>query len=291
MGRKKTHSQIPTYDKLLIPTLKALKELDGSGSIEEINEKVYQIANIGEDILSIPHKEGGIQSKVDYRLAWARTYLKKFGLIENSSRAIWVLLNNDIDPDTYNPNEIVKAVRAENNIIEKDDSLEDKSLEIIIEDEPDELNWKEKLLKVLQDIEPSAFERLCQRILRESGFVQVEVTGKSGDGGIDGKGIVRINGFLSFHVFFQCKRFKDSVASSYIRDFRGAMQGRADKGLFITTGKFTREAIKEASRDGAPPIDLIDGDLLCEKLKEFNLGVKTELIEEVTITPEWFGKI
>lgn len=291
MGRKKIHNQVPTYDKLLIPTLKALKQLDGSGSIEEINEKVYEIANISEDILSIPHKENGIQSKVDYRLAWARTYLKKYGLIENSSRAVWALIDNDINPDSYNSNDIVKSVRNEDNKSGKENTSQDDSLGTIVEDEIDELNWKDKLLNVIQNIDPSAFERLSQRILRESGFIQVEVTGKYGDGGIDGKGIVRLNGFLSFHVFFQCKRFKDSVASSYIRDFRGAMQGRADKGLFITTGKFTRDAIKEASRDGAPPIDLIDGDLLCEKLKEFNLGVKTELIEEVTINPEWFDKI
>ena len=291
MGRKKTSGPVPTYDKLLIPTLKALQLLGGSGSIEEINEKVYEIANLDEEILSIPHKEVGVQSKVDYRLAWARTYLKKYGLIENSSRGVWALVNNDINPDSFSPNTIVKAVRSENREEEKETISQNKSLETVVEDEPDELDWKEKLLKVLQNIAPSAFERLCQRMLRENGFVQVEVTGKSGDGGIDGKGIVRLNGFLSFHVFFQCKRFKDSVASSYIRDFRGAMQGRADKGLFITTGKFTRDAIKEASRDGAPPIDLIDGDLLCEKLKEFNLGVKTELIEEVTINPEWFEKI
>ena len=291
MGRKKTSGPVPTYDKLLIPTLKALQLLGGSGSIEEINEKVYEIANLDEEILSIPHKEDGVQSKVDYRLAWARTYLKKYGLIENSSRGVWALVNNDINTDSFSPNTIVKAVRSENREEEKETISQNKSLETVVEDEPDELDWKEKLLKVLQNIAPSAFERLCQRMLRENGFVQVEVTGKSGDGGIDGKGIVRLNGFLSFHVFFQCKRFKDSVASSYIRDFRGAMQGRADKGLFITTGKFTRDAIKEASRDGAPPIDLIDGDLLCEKLKEFNLGVKTELIEEVTINPEWFEKI
>lgn len=153
------------------------------------------------------------------------------------------------------------------------------------------MDWKENLISVLLNIDPSAFERLCQRFLRESGFVQVEVTGKCGDGGIDGKGIVRMNGFLSFHVFFQSKRYKGSVGSGDVRDFRGAMQGRADKGLFITIGNFTREAIKEATRDGAPPIDLIDGEQLCDKLKEFNLGVKTELIEDVTINPEWFDKI
>ncbi|MDR1505419.1 MAG: restriction endonuclease, partial [Prevotella sp.] len=216
MGRKKTNGRVPTYDKLLVPTLKALKLLGGAGSIEEINEKVYEIANLDEETLSIPHKEGGMQSKVDYRLAWARTSLKKYGLIENSSRGIWVLINNDINPDSFKSNEIVKKVRTDDKRDEKEVIPLDK-LDTVVEDETDELNWKENLLEVVQSIEPSAFERLCQRILRESGFVQVEVTGKSGDGGLDGKGIVRLNGFLSFHVFFQCKRFKDSVASSYIR--------------------------------------------------------------------------
>ncbi|MCE1271999.1 MAG: restriction endonuclease, partial [Acinetobacter sp.] len=120
---------------------------------------------------------------------------------------------------------------------------------------------------------------------------QVEVTGKVGDGGIDGKGIVRVSGLLSFHVIFQCKRYKGSVSPSQIRDFRGAMQGRADKGLFITTGNFTRDALKEATRDGAPPIDLIDGELLCEKLKELKLGITTQLIEQVEIKTEWFEKL
>ncbi|MFN9338593.1 MAG: restriction endonuclease, partial [Candidatus Kapaibacterium sp.] len=128
-------------------------------------------------------------------------------------------------------------------------------------------------------------------ILIESGFFQDEVTGKSGDGGIDGKGIVRVSGLLSFHVIFQCKRYKGSVTPSQVRDFRGAMQGRADKGILITTGTFTREAIKEATRDGAPPIDLIDGELLCDKLKELKLGIETQLIETVNIKSEWFSNL
>jgi restriction system protein len=152
----------------------------------------------------------------------------------------------------------------------------------------DDTPWKSKALEVLFSISPSAFERLAQRVLRESGFTQVEVTGRVGDGGIDGKGIVRISGFLSFHVIFQCKRYKKSVGPSEIRDFRGAMQGRADKGLFITTGSFTREAVREATRDGAPPIDLIDGEILCDKLKELKLGITTKLVESVEIEFEWF---
>ncbi|MDY0930744.1 restriction endonuclease [Chryseobacterium sp. CFBP8996] len=291
MAKKKPNSIVPTYDKMLIPTMEALTILGGSGSIEEINESVYEIMGFDEEILAIPQNETGVQSKVDYKLAWARTYLKLYGLIENSSRGVWALKDNDINISQLDSGEIVKFVREKTRRT-KEDTESPKLQNEEVENEIIELlNWKEKLLSAILKIDPSAFERLCQRVLRESGFIQVEVLGKSGDGGIDGKGIVRLNGFLSFHVFFQCKRYKGSVGSGDIRDFRGAMQGRADKGLFITTGKFTREAIKEGTRDGAPAIDLIDGDLLCDKLKEFGLGVKTELIEEVTVSSEWFEKI
>ncbi|NQW26236.1 MAG: restriction endonuclease, partial [Cryomorphaceae bacterium] len=160
--------------------------------------------------------------------------------------------------------------------------------------EDDEENtWREQLLAVLLKMDPSAFERLTQRLLRESGFIQVEVTGRSGDGGIDGKGIMRLGGLLSFHVIFQCKRYKGAVTVGHVRDFRGAMVGRADKGLLITTGNFTKDAMREATRDGAPAIDLIDGDLLIEKLKELDLGVKTDRveIEKVTVDRDWFLSI
>ena len=155
----------------------------------------------------------------------------------------------------------------------------------------DELAWQQQLHRILLSLDPSAFERLVQRLLQESGFIQVQVTGKSGDGGIDGVGISRINGFLSFHVLFQCKRYQGSVTASQIRDFRGAMQGRTDKGLIITTGTFTRDAVKEATRDGAPPIDLIDGEQLVQRLKELGLGVKITMIESVEVNPDWFSKI
>lgn len=152
-------------------------------------------------------------------------------------------------------------------------------------------DWKDDLLALLvKELKPDAFERLAQRILRESGFVKVEVTGRSGDGGIDGVGVLRLS-LLSFQVYFQCKRYKGSVSPSAIRDFRGAMVGRTDKGLFITTGTFTAEAKREATRDGAPAIDLIDGDLLCDLLKNLKLGVTARMVEEVSISPEWFTKI
>lgn len=287
--------QTPNRKDLLIPTLRALETLGGSGTIEEINEAVYVIAEISDDILAVPHSEDGVQSEVDYELAWSRTYLKKAKLIDNSSRGIWALAKSDIQIVSLTI-ETILELKKENSPAPRHETKNNQDLEIeetneITDQVQETTNWKEDLLNVLLNIQPDAFERLAQRLLRESGFTQVEVTGKVGDGGIDGKGIVRINGFLSFHVIFQCKRYRGSVTPDKIRDFRGAMQGRADKGLFITTGTFTRESIKEATRDGAPPIDLIDGELLCDKLKELKLGISTKTIETVEINSDWFNNI
>ena len=291
MARKrKDAEQVPAYDKLMIPVLDALIGLGGSGTIEEINEKVYELKNFSEEVLEIPHGEAGSVSEVDYRLAWARTYLKKFGLLENSARGVWNLINSDVNTRGLNSDEIVRFVRNLYQIPKVEEQSNEKLDEEIFEEVEENLEWKEKLLKTILLISPSAFEKLVQRLLRESGFVEVDVTGGSSDGGIDGKGIVRLNGFLSFHIIFQCKRYKGSISSSQIRDFRGTMQGRADKGLFVTTGNFTREAKKEATRDGAPPIDLIDGEMLCEKLKELSLGVNTKFVEEVEIDEGFFSK-
>jgi restriction system protein len=280
---KETLSTLPTYDRMLIPAIKALQLLGGSGTTEEIYEKVVEILDIPDEVLEKLHGNTS-QTEVEYRLAWSRTYLKKYGLLENSSRCIWSLKSTTIDVNNLDAQEIVKSVRES----EKNQPIIPSNL---LEEIPEELEWHQQLHKVLLSLSPSAFERLIQRLLRESGFTNVLVTGKSGDGGIDGVGIARVNGFLSFHILFQCKRYQGSVTPGQIRDFRGAMQGRTDKGLFITTGTFTREAIKEAARDGAPPIDLINGEELVQRLKEFKLGVNIAMVELVEVDQDWFSKI
>ncbi len=277
---------IPTFDELMKPLLQALHGLGGSGSIEEIYAKTVEIIGVSDEVLAQLHDpEKSSLTEVGYRLAWARTYLKKYGLLENSSRGIWSLTEKARTNDTINPNEVVRFVRA----LDKAEAPKKRPVDETVRELAEEEGWKEKLSSVLTNsLDPSGFERLVQRLLRESGFIHVEVTGRTGDGGIDGKGIARIHGFMSFHVLFQCKRYKGSVGAGEIRDFRGAMVGRADKGLFITTGSFTPAAVKEATRDGAPPIDLVDGDELAEKLKEFSLGVQTELVERVSVDQGWF---
>jgi len=280
---------VPTFDRLMNPVIQALKQLGGSGTIEEINNKVIEIAKLTDKQLEVMHDPTrGSQTEVEYRLAWARTYLKKYGVLENSSRGVWALTPKGRQLEQINPQTVRRAVQSDQ-----------KQIKTTIPDEPQldeadtEMPWRDEILATLQKMDPSAFERLVQRLLRESGFIQVQVTGQSGDGGIDGKGVMRLGGLLSFHVIFQCKRYQGTVSASQVRDFRGAMVGRADKGLLITTGNFTKDAVKEAIRDGAPAIDLIDGDMLIEKLKELGLGIKTEKIEveKVTVDKDWLLSI
>ncbi len=276
---------IPTFDALMNPLIQALKSLGGSGTIEEIDAKVAEIAGLTDEQLQVlhdPEKSG--QTEVEYRLAWTRTYLKKYGVLENSSRGVWALTSKGSQLEKVNPQTVKRFVREQDRL-KRDVPGEGKALE-----DDTELTWRNELLSTLQKMPADAFERLTQRILRESGFIQVEVTGRSGDGGIDGKGIMRLGGLLSFHVIFQCKRYKDTVSSSQVRDFRGAMVGRADKGLLITTGNFTRDALQEATRDGAPAIDLIDGDKLIDLLRDLGLGVSVKKVEveQITIDHDWF---
>lgn len=286
---KRSASSVPTFDAMLLPTIQALQTLGGSGTTEEIYDKVVQLLNLPDKVLEILHGSTS-QTEVEYRLAWSRTYLKKYGLLQNSARGVWSLVSTSINLDDLDAKEIVKAVRDTHK--NKATQSESTDADVTVESETlEELTWHQQLHRLLLSLTPAAFERLAQRLLRESGFIQVQVTGKSGDGGIDGVGIARINGFLSFHVLFQCKRYQGSVSAGQIRDFRGAMQGRTDKGLFITTGTFTRDAIKEATRDGAPPIDLIDGEQLVQRLKELGLGVKITMIESVEVDTNWFTKI
>lgn len=283
-----TDEPFPTYQDILWPTLKALEVTGGSASNEELSERVAEIMDLSEEVLDVPSK-GGPMSKVDYRAAWARSHLKIIGAVENSDRGVWTLTDFGRQLESEEDvRQLVKEARAERRkerrakkavLVEEDD-----------DDQADEDSWEENLLAIMREMDPSAFERLCQRILRESGFIKVEVTGRSGDGGIDGAGVLRLN-LLSFHVRFQCKRYSGSVGSSQIRDFRGAMVGRADKGLFMTTGRFTKEAEREAVRDGAPAIDLIDGSDLCRLLKKLELGVKTETVEQVTPVPGFFNSL
>lgn len=290
MGSIATKKGLPTYPFYVHPTLKAILKAGGSATIEEIEEIVSQDMKISEYLLSIPHGKS-TRTEFQYRLAWVRTYLKKYGAIDNSERGVWSITEKGEGIGEQEALSVFQKIHAERSKKGRAHNLESENFDEIEEDvDSGPANWPDELLEIIGKIEASAFERLCQRLLRESGFTKVEVTGKPSDGGIDGIGVLRMN-LVSFQVLFQCKRWKGTVPPSVIRDFRGAMVGRADKGLIITTSSFSSEAKREATRDGAPTIDLIDGETLCELLKQRRLGVQTQMVEEVIINKEFFSTI
>ena len=284
MSENHSSVRVPTYDEMLWPTLVALKEIGGSGTNQEIEEAVIKIEGYTESQQDVLHGDGP-RSEISYHLAWSRTYLRKTGAIDNSARAVSSITDYGRSFTPADMSWIPAKARSmgSNTKVGTHDQSESFS------GKGDESDWRTMLLEVLQAMPPDAFERLCQRLLRESGFTKVQVTGRAGDGGIDGIGVLRVS-LLNFQVFFQAKRYKGSVGPAAIRDFRGAMVGRADKGLLITTGSFTTSAKDEATRDGAPVIDLIDGPELCNLLRELKLGVETELVEQVVIREDWFGQ-
>ena len=287
---------LPNLSGMMLATVFALKDLGGSASIQELDERVIELEGVTEAEQAFTMKNDENRPRVNYYLAWARTYLKRGGALENSARGVWALTEKGAGIESsVDTRAIYDQVTEEERARAKEKREAKKSLSSeIVEDEEEgpetAEDWKSQLLAVMRAMDPTAFERLSQRLLRESGFVKVEVRGKTGDGGIDGLGVLRVN-LVSFQVYFQCKRYKGSVGSKEIRDFRGALQGRADKGLFITTGHFTSQASDEATRDGAIAIDLIDGDRLCDLLKDNGLGIRTQMIEQITIDGDWFAQV
>lgn len=286
MAKRKGQAE---FVKWFGPVLDALRDLGYSGKPKEVCDKIAQNLNLDESFLDETLKSGA--NRFQNQVAWARQYLVWEGLLDSSVRGTWQL--TDTGRDTHlNYDEAHKLFLKWVEINQQ--SRKNKSRKEIIteqeEEDPDsmELTAESNLLEVLQSLSPSGFENVCKELLREHGFENVEVTGKSHDGGIDGYGILELNPFVSFKVLFQCKRYKGSVSRAQVGDFRNAMIGRAEKGIILTTGTFTKEAEKEANRDGAPPIELVDGKKIVEMFEMVQLGVKPRTIYEIDL--KYFAK-
>lgn len=274
----------PQFLDYTIPIIEILKENGGSGNASEIVDKVIELLNIPEAIVDETNASG--QSIVKNRIQWARFYLLKAGLIGSKKRGEWELTQEGFDAK-LNSDEVYKMFREVHKHYEgvnrkKGKKQEEDSDEEIVEDEEHSV----QLLNILKKLKPEGFEKISKRFLTELQIHEIVITGRSGDQGIDGTGVIKLNEVVNFNIVFQCKRYKDAVSPHHVRDFRGAMQGRADKGLIITTGRFTAEAKKEATRDGVPPIELIDGERLVSLFEDHKLGLKPVMVYE--IVPEFF---
>ncbi len=266
----------PKFVSFFSPVVEALKELGGSARPAEVRERIAIKLDISEDAQTQTLPSG--LPRFDNQVAFARFYLAKDGIIDSSSRGVWTLTDKGRAIDRLTHQEALEIFRRVRVQFQADRGPEEAAEDGESAPAQDAVlttvaNYRQQLLEILRVLPSSGFERFCQRLLRESGFQEVTVIGRSGDGGIDGVGILQVNPLVSFKVLFQCKRYTGSVTPSQVRDFRGAMQGRADKGIIVTTGAFTSEAKKEAVRDGVPAIELVDGEKLLTMLEELELGL------------------
>lgn len=266
------------------PLVEVLKNLGGSGATADVIDQVIMYMGIPDSEVEETISSGA--SKVRNRIQWARMYLVKSDLMDSSQRGVWKLTEKGYEAklseefiyslfkkvhSTFQQDKKVKILTP---VLEPD--------EIVVEDEA----HGETLLAILKNLPPNGFEKICKRLLSEVGIHDVLITGGSGDQGIDGTGVIKVNEVVGFTVIFQCKRYKDSVVPHHVRDFRGTMQGRADKGIIITTGRFTAEAKREAIRDGVPPIELIDGERLITLFEKYQLGLKPKVVYD--LVPDFF---
>jgi len=285
---KKNRNEGPQFVRHFGPLLNALRSLGGSGTPREVVEQISKDLQVSDEIQNELLSSG--EARFPNQVAWARFYLTREGLLDSSKRGVWSLTDKGrstiLTPEQARTVFIkwAKVFQEENKRRKQEQAEPENHL-------PDEtvcpsLGYREELLQILLHLPPGGFERLCQRLLRESGFEQVIVTGKTGDGGIDGYGTLRVNSnpFVSFKVLFQCKRYLKTVSASEVRDFRGAMQGRADKGIILTTGTFTADARREATRDGVPPIELVEGKKLIDMFAQLELGLRPVTIYEIDMS-------
>ncbi|MFZ1224426.1 MAG: restriction endonuclease [Dokdonella sp.] len=269
------------FTQWLGPVLDALKALDGSGKPREVCDHIAEHCDVPTSILDATLKSG--QTRFYNQVHWARQYLVWEGLLDGSTHGVWSLTKSGYEArvDEFDARKIVaKWVKihaaARKSAIPVTEHADDPASPELEEEEDSAI-----LLEILKKVTPEGFERICARLLRESGFERVTVTGRPKDGGIDGYGVLQINPFVSFRVLFQCKRYKGVVSRAQVGDFRNAMIGRADKGIILTTGSFSSDARAEAEREGAPPVELVDGERLVSMFERARLGVKEKTVYEV----------
>jgi len=272
----------PKYTDYINPVLDILKRLGGSARPAEVCPAIAKDLNLPDSILEERLANG--VSRFENQVHWARFYLVKTGYIDSSRRGVWSLTEKGRLAPRFTDEGIRELTRQVQELSARPGSTSPAAPTggMVTPAETDEMpvpgfpdsTYREQLLATLKSLSPGGFERLCQRLLRESGFEEVVVTGRSGDGGIDGHGVFQLNPFVSFRVYFQCKRYEGSVGPSAVRDFRGATMGRADKSLVMTTGTFTSDAKREAVRDGVPPVELVDGERMLEMFEKLELGLK-----------------
>ena len=278
-----TRKKGPEFVRFFAPMIDVLRELGESGRPKEVSNRIALKLKIPEKELNKTNKNG--QSRLENQVAWARFYLAKAGYIDTSQRGVWNLTDKgrSCKLDHEDALRIFQDIHVNMRGTKREAGIPDTIDEMLPPDKQNEGDdvFRRKMTDILSSLSSGGFERLCQNLLREVGFEEVIVVGRSGDGGIDGYGTLRINKLVSDRVIFQCKRHTKTISPAYIREFRGSMAARADGGIFLATSAFSAEAKREAAREGAAPIEMVDLQGLISLLIDLGLGVNERIIYEV----------
>ena len=267
------------------PLLEALRELGDSATPQEASDRIARNCNVSDEKKEELLKSG--TPRFHNQVCWARQYLLWEGLLSSPKRGIWMLTEKGKNShlSVEDGHKIFKkwvAIHAQKRLVAKNKGTnKQQAPKDSDEEEPEVIEAQRDLISILLKMTPNGFERFCKYLLRIYGFERVEVTPAGKDGGIDGFGVLQINPFVSFKVIFQCKRYKGTVSRAQVGDLRNAMIGRADKGIMITTGIFSEDAKREAVREGAPHIELIDGIQLVSMLEKEEIGLKPKTVYDI----------
>ncbi len=274
----------PQFLNYIKPLVEVLRNVGGSGATADVIDQVIAFMKIPDSVVEETISSGA--SRVRNQIQWARMYLVKADLMDSSQRGVWKLTEKGYETEITEDSVYTLFKKVQGSFVDEPKKQESVPVEEIEEEIVADEAHGESLLNILKNLSPAGFERICKRLLSEVGIHDVQITGGAGDQGIDGTGVIKVNEVVGFNIIFQCKRYKDSVVPHHVRDFRGTMQGRADKGIIITTGRFTSEAKKEAVRDGVPPIELIDGERLVSLFEKYQLGLKPKVVYD--LVPDFF---
>ena len=292
MPSRREQAGLPPGGTLLAVTLNVMRKISLPASNGDIDAAIADALQLTDEQRALPFAAKPGVTELAYRAAWSRTLLHRAGATKNAGRALWTLTEEGWVITAEEVQRRYDRYLSEKRGKSRPQKTDAASDGVLVGDDPEDSDWQTALVERLKGMSPGGFEHLAAALLRVAGFDDVDVTGRSGDGGIDGIGVYRPSGLISFHTAFQCKRYQGSVGASTVRDFRGSFVGRADRGIIITTGYFTRDARDEAARPGANPVDLIDGEALCELLREHSLGVRTtqRVVEDIIIDDAYFNQ-
>jgi restriction system protein len=272
--------KLPAVVGFIPRILTALRQMNGVAKAGAVKAAVVQAVSDAGESMNDQMLASGVP-KYQNDIYWARMYLVNAGLLEPAKTAghgTWKLttLGWESAEDMQTAAAIYYQTASKGGKNKDETDMPAPSGDDLQQDIEGTVDWQVQLKEILWSLSDQGFEHLCAAIMTANGLDQIKVTGKSGDKGIDGMGLMYLDGasLVSIRVAWQCKRYTTgSVRSMEVRNFRGSMDHKTDHGIIFTTSTFTPDAMAESVDLGKTPIRLVPLDQLIQTLKDLKLGV------------------